>query len=67
MLAGWREWYANEMPERTKMLWWRRMLKKMSERVEGLRAKGTREEGTRAKRNERGRDKGEFRRSDSMV
>ena len=39
MLAGWRERYANEITERTKRRWWRRMLKKMREMVEGMRAK----------------------------
>ena len=39
MLAGWRERYANEITERTKRRWWRRMLKRMRERVEGMRAK----------------------------
>ena len=29
----------SSFPERTKRRWWRRMLKKMRERVEGMRAK----------------------------
>ena len=35
MLAGWRERYANEITERTKKRWWRRMLKRMREKAEG--------------------------------
>ena len=35
MLAGWRERYANEVTERTKKRWWRRMLKRMREKAEG--------------------------------
>ena len=35
MLAGCRERYANEITERTKKRWWRRMLKRMREKAEG--------------------------------
>ena len=35
MLARWRERYANEITERTKKWWWRRMLKRMREKAEG--------------------------------
>ena len=35
MLAGWRERCANEITERTKKRWWRRMLKRMREKAEG--------------------------------
>ena len=35
MLAGWRERYANEITERTKKRWWRRMLKRMRGKAEG--------------------------------
>jgi len=39
MLAGWRERYANEITERTKKRWWRRMLKRMREKAEGARSR----------------------------
>jgi len=39
MLAGWRERYTNDITERTKMRWWRRMLKKMRENVKGARSR----------------------------
>jgi len=35
MLAAWRERYANEITERTKKRWWRRMLRRMREKAEG--------------------------------
>ena len=34
MLAAWREKYANEITERTKKLWWRRLLRAVRERSE---------------------------------
>ena len=34
MLAGWRERYANEITERTKKRWWRRLLRAVRERSE---------------------------------
>ena len=40
MLAAWREKYANEITERTKRRWWRRMLKRMREKAEGARSRG---------------------------
>ena len=40
MLAEWREKYANEITERTKRRWWRRMLKKMSEKAEDAKSRG---------------------------
>ena len=39
MLAAWRERYANEITERTKKRWWRRMAGKARERWEGRREK----------------------------
>ena len=40
MLAEWREKYANEITERTKRWWWRRMLKKMREKAEDAKSRG---------------------------
>ena len=39
MLAAWREKYSNEITERTKRRWWRRMLKRMREKAEGARSR----------------------------
>ena len=47
MLAAWREKYANEITERTKKRWWRRMLKRMREKGEGVEA-NTRKVRTKA-------------------
>ena len=40
MLAEWREKYANEITERTKRRWWRRMLKRMREKAEDAKSRG---------------------------
>ena len=40
MLAECREKYANEITERTKRQWWRRMLKRMREKAEGAKSRG---------------------------
>ena len=42
MLAAWREKYANEITERTKMRWWRRLLKEAKEKMKLARRKARR-------------------------
>ncbi len=54
MLAGWRGRYANEITERTKRRWWRRMLTRMRERVEGMRELVPKRMGVGRKRGRRG-------------
>ena len=48
MLAGWRERYVNEITERTKIRWWRRMLTRMRERAEGARPRERKPRGKAA-------------------
>jgi hypothetical protein len=36
MLAAWREKYANEITERTKKRWWRRLVKAIGEKTARL-------------------------------